>query len=524
MALTFQIVESSTYLKPEGSPNLVILKSDNWDDYHFKTFFSLHLYDHAGKLCDLGTLRIGFIGQPHGWTLNNIEKSFTSLSDNFFSLGASLEYYTEIRDKLHPAVLANLLKSLRDIAYDTSIIPLIENEEVFQNSFLRSISVPVITGQYARVIRGGSILTSFDFTYTKSSSDLYSGITLSFKVDPTSKPSSNIHILIGRNGVGKTTLLNDMVKATLNFDSGNNTQGIFYDNEHSDIYGERRIIPANGGYFTGVISVSFSAFDPFLPPEDRTDRTRGICYNYVGLKDQQHQNGRHKNTLELTSEYLESLKTCLHIEPKRRLWEQAISALESDPNFAEMELLRVSYGEAGTQDRTPQIQLAEFLFSKMSSGHRIVLLTVTKLIEKVEEKTLILLDEPESHLHPPLLAAFMRALSNLLDSRNGIAIIATHSPVVLQEVPKSCVSILERYRLEMRVYTPEVETFAENVGILTREVFGLEVARSGFHSLLASEVALGKSLEMIIHEYGDQIGFEGRAIIQSLINRRPHSQ
>lgn len=123
MALTFQIVESSTYLKPEGSPNLVILKSDNWDDYHFKTFFSLHLYDHAGKLCDLGTLRIGFIGQPHGWTLNNIEKSFTSLSDNFFSLGASLEYYTEIRDKLHPAVLANLLKSLRDIAYDTSIIP-----------------------------------------------------------------------------------------------------------------------------------------------------------------------------------------------------------------------------------------------------------------------------------------------------------------------------------------------------------------------------------------------------------------
>ncbi len=40
----------------------------------------------------------------------------------------------------------------------------------------------------------------------------------------------------------------------------------------------------------------------------------------------------------------------------------------------------------------------------MSSGHAIVLLTVTKLVARVEEKTLVLIDEPESHLHPPLLS------------------------------------------------------------------------------------------------------------------------
>ena len=96
------------------------------------------------------------------------------------------------------------------------------------------------------------------------------------------------------------------------------------------------------------------------------------------------------------------------------------------------------------KDQQEFSQRAEALLKRMSSGHAIVLLTVTKLVETVEEKTLVLLDEPESHLHPPLLSAFTLALSDLLVNRNGVVIIATHSPVVLQEVPKSCVSILRR--------------------------------------------------------------------------------
>ncbi|MDT9120903.1 AAA family ATPase, partial [Escherichia coli] len=75
---------------------------------------------------------------------------------------------------------------------------------------------------------------------------------------------------------------------------------------------------------------------------------------------------------------------------------------------------------------------------RMSSGHAIVLFTITRLVDVVGEKSLVLFDEPEVHLHPPLLSAFLRTLCDLLDARNGVAIIPTHSPVVLQEVPKSC--------------------------------------------------------------------------------------
>ena len=153
----------------------------------------------------------------------------------------------------------------------------------------------------------------------------------------------------------------------------------------------------------------------------------------------------------------------------------------------------------------------------MSSGHAIVLLTISRLIATVEEKTLVIIDEPESHLHPPLLAAFLRALSELLHDRNGVAVIATHSPVVLQEIPRSCVWKIYRIGHSISISRPEIETFAENVGILTCEVFGLEVFLSGFHYLLTESVAKGMTYDEILGEYGDQIGGEGRAILAVLV-------
>ena len=176
----------------------------------------------------------------------------------------------------------------------------------------------------------------------------------------------------------------------------------------------------------------------------------------------------------------------------------------------------------------PQYEILKII-RKMSSGHASVLLIITQLVAKVEEKTLVLLDEPESHLHPPLLSAFVRALSDLLDNRNGVAIIATHSPVVLQEIPRSCVWKIERTGKITNPYRPSVETFGENVGVLTREVFGLEVIKSGFHKLLTEKVATGKSYDEIVHEFKDQLGKdqlgnEAKILLKTLIRIRDGRQ
>ena len=142
----------------------------------------------------------------------------------------------------------------------------------------------------------------------------------------------------------------------------------------------------------------------------------------------------------------------------------------------------------------------------------------------MDERTLVLIDEPETHLHPPLLSAFIRAISDLLIDRNGVAIIATHSPVVLQEVPRTCVWKLRRSGSLSTADQPEIETFGENVGILTREAFGLEVTRSGFHQEIEKLVSDGMNYEEVIEQFGGQLGGEARGIARALIAARDHQE
>jgi predicted ATP-dependent endonuclease of OLD family len=155
-------------------------------------------------------------------------------------------------------------------------------------------------------------------------------------------------------------------------------------------------------------------------------------------------------------------------------------------------------------------------FKDLSSGHKIVLLTLTRLVEKVEERTLVLIDEPEAHLHPPLLSAMTRAISELLVKRNGVAIVATHSPIILQEVPKSCVWILDRILTASKAERPSIETFAESVGILSREVFQLELSQSGYHQILGDLWQNSASYADALDQLGGQLGAEGKAVLRGM--------
>lgn len=327
--------------------------------------------------------------------------------------------------------------------------------------------------------------------------------------------------MIDRNGVGKTTLLNNMVNALLpNQGYIEEQTNSFFTTSKINLF-EPTSIPLPENYFAGIISVSFSAFDTFTPPNEQSDVETGIGYDYVGLKKRIPQEDGSslwglKNKDDLCNDFTESLFTCLSLTAKKKRWKKAITTLESDSNFSDMNLCQLM----DIDNELSLNQKSKSLFERMSSGHAIVLLTITKLVETVEEKTLLLIDEPESHLHPPLLSAFTRALSDLLINRNGVAIIATHSPVVLQEVPKSCVSILRRTGCITAIERPESETFAENVGTLTREVFGLEVSKSGFHNILKTSVAEGKNYECTLNQYKGQLGFEGKLILRSMVTIR----
>jgi len=443
------------------------------------------------------------------------------LEEHFYSLGQDVDYYRNIVGNLSGDMAVSVLSALGDVVYDINRLALAENEMAFSASLTRTVNRSTIEHQFRRVLRGDAPLTDYDFFYEKLATERYSGIQVQFQVEPNSKPSTNIHILIGRNGVGKTTLLNNMVDALLPGRGGVEETGYFATRS-----GWGAVSELHEDYFAGVVSVSFSAFDPFVPPDDQPDASAGMRYHYVGLKKrvtvQDQEQWVLKGKDDLCRDFTESLMICFALSSKQNRWASAVRKLESDLNFADMDLCQLVdvYRSDYLDDKRNFSEYAASLFDRMSSGHAAVLLTITKLVQAVDEKTLVLIDEPESHLHPPLLSAFTRALSDLLISRNGVAIIATHSPVVLQEVPKLCVSILRRNRLELSIDRPENETFAENVGVLTREVFGLEVNKSGFHDLLRNSVNEGKSYEEIESEYQSQLGFEGKAILRSMVLSR----
>lgn len=515
MRFNFKVLKVRERIRPNVGGQIFLCPGD-WDDYSFKTSFDVVLMSAQAQQVDLGTVKIGYLGQPKGWTREKLPEEFETLPDHFFSLGQDVKYYKAVHDALDLETRTFLLRALRDVVYSESILAAAANEKVFKDSLTRSVSLSTVRDQFKRVLVGQPELTDFDFLYTQDSGEKHAPVNLGFRVKAGSTPSTNVHVLIGRNGVGKTTLLNSMVRTLMR-------QGEEEGAPRRQFLGEEFLIdrqPLPPDYFSNVVSVSFSAFDPFLPPEDRQDRSNGPAFFYVGMKNSRagkpdRAKAPPKTSTDLVNDFVASFRSCLSQPAKRQRWIRAISRLESDSNFADMALR----GLLELDDREAT-RRAGSLASRMSSGHAIVLLTITKLVDTVEEKTLVLLDEPESHLHPPLLSAFTRALSDLLHDRNGVAIVATHSPVVLQEVPRSCVWKLTRIRAQGRSDRPERETFGENVGVLTREIFGLEVSKSGFHEMLQEAVDQGGSFNEILKTYGGQLGTEAKAILLTLIAAR----
>ena len=65
-----------------------------------------------------------------------------------------------------------------------------------------------------------------------------------------------------------------------------------------------------------------------------------------------------------------------------------------------------------------------------------------------------------------------------------------------------------------------IETFAEHVGHLTHEIFGLEVTRSGFHKMLEEAIGPNDDFDDIRDRFDGEVGSEGRALISTLLALR----
>lgn len=488
------------------------LTTDDWDDFGYKTLYFLTYVDHDGVRHDIGDVKIGRLDMPEDYGRAELPGAFEELPDGYFSLGQDDTYYSNLNE-LGEDVRDSILDGLFDLARDPALFSRARQERITGMSLLRSVSSSSVLGQFRRLAFGGVRLSEYSFSYVPPETPDGTTSPLTFAVEPESEPPTNIHVLIGRNGVGKTRLLNLMTRALVeerpDMDVGR------FDSEAEEV---------DDDLFANLVSVSFSAFDDFEPLPEPRNRENGTRYTYVGLKKVgKTAEGRAlppKTPGQLSAEFVKSMRIC-RIGARASRWRRALEMLEADPIFADADIASIAEASRIDEDDTGLLDDApSSIFRRLSSGHKIVLLTITRLVETVEERTLVLLDEPEAHLHPPLLSAFVRSLSDLLIDRNGVAMIATHSPVVLQEVPKSCIWKVRRSGVVMAIDRPEIETFGENVGILTGEVFGLEVTQSGFHRLLSTAIDEEGNYEDVVDRFSGQLGGEALALIRALVADR----
>ncbi len=241
---------------PKSDGEAAYLLTDNWDDwFSYSTMYTLIVRDTKGTVHRIGSVKIGQMGMQPDQRRPNLEPFFNALGDEFFSIGQDDTYY-ETLNELGAELRDRVLTGLRDMAFDPQRLETALKEKVTGVSLLRSVTRATIQGQYARLAQGARVcraITSHTADHKGPLED--SSIELNFVVEPESMPPSNIHVLIGRNGVGKTYLLNNMSRSLVDQRSSPEEVGGFEageDDEGQDL-------------FANLVSVTFSAFDPFAP-------------------------------------------------------------------------------------------------------------------------------------------------------------------------------------------------------------------------------------------------------------------
>jgi predicted ATPase len=409
------------------------LTTDRWNDFGYQTLFDLTYYPSAGINKELGGVKIASTADKN---ITSLPSDFTALPESFFSLGQSMSYYERIR-QIPKQPQRELLLGLRDIVYQPEYVTNVINLPVFRTSLLRFSEAEKAYREAGYLFRDEppqeSMGCSFQFSVQLRGAGTPHVLSVVLGNNP--KLPDRIMALIGKNGTGKTWLLGQLAAAL----SGDDVRvGKF-----------EPVRPA----FQRVIAVSYSAFDRFNKPTKK----RTFSYYYCGVYG-------NKGELYSRPRLFRKIKEAagLIIEQKRRaLWEEMVKAVLDTQTAAATE--RYLF------DSTPEQELISP--PKVSSGQLVLLSTITELTAAMKDESMILFDEPELHQHPNAIAGLMAALSSLLEQFKSFAIIATHSPLVVQQIPSVYVRMFTRIGNATVIREPVSECFGENLTTITQQMF-----------------------------------------------------
>jgi energy-coupling factor transporter ATP-binding protein EcfA2 len=463
-----------------------VLIADNWDDYSHLTLFGLVFFCN-GKKTNLGTLKIGCVKDPI--TFNCLPSSFQSLGEGFFSLGQSIDYYNSMKE-LFGNRIQSVLYSLKDVSFFPEISEEYESLDVFRHSLIRRDEAERLLRVAKPLVYGRDLdnLYSFHYEFCPKYSDISVNIPFSFSSD--GYLPRRIIAVIGKNGSGKTQLL---TKLPQDIASGN----------------DKSLLPEKPMY-SKVIAVSYSTFDNFELPK----KTSEFNYVYCGLRDEK---GDIRSKQGQLQKFHNTWKKITKLERLEK-WKNVIS------NFIEADLIELFI--KSSPDDSDSLYFDKPGFSKaresLSSGQSIVLFVVSEIVANIRFDSLLLFDEPETHLHPNAISQLMNGITELVSEFESYCIIATHSPIIIQEMFSRDVLVISRDENVPSVKKIGIESFGENLSVITEEVFGNREVPKSYKKTIRKLVDSKKSYDevlKIMKEGSLPLSLNIRLYIQSQVER-----
>lgn len=427
--------------------NSFILKHTAWDDYSLECEFKLYYCSESLEIIEIGRVKIiskSIEAKLHEKlrpkTIDELPDSFSELPDNFCSLGQFLSYYEKLQDIFHEKVY-NILDKLKDCT--TNPIILEDFSQTCPLSFHRAARRDEAQEALLKaraLIQGINLekIHAFSYKYTPPYNGTEATLDINFgnKTTTRGKHTSfeqRLYALIGKNGTGKTGLLNNLARELSGEEDGN-------------------FIP-QAPIFQKTMYISSSCFDN----EPNVNKDSRYNYIYSGISKFIGNNVR--NSIKTTVEESYNI----------------ISSVEREPVLLEaLEMLLPNQIVDWVIDHDRyKINIEELkeALGHLSSGECIQIMHIFTIIANIFSGTLLLFDEPETHLHPNAISRLISTLNYILEEYNSYAIISTHSPIIIQNLRAKEVIVVERFGDTCQFNQLSFESLGCNLSIITEKIF-----------------------------------------------------
>jgi len=470
---------------------------DHWNDFGYRTRFSYQVLDKDQQRV-AGDVHLAFFGEeqseesPAKMVMAKLKQRNTHLLPargfpEFYTMHHEMNSYREIVRNCGPERAQEILLAMKDLVAvrRAGRLPKWFNQATtsrfFTLAFVRNAET-FFAFHNAASILGGLEQESFEGLSKQLRLEFklpafQSSHALDFSFDPASDLPKRIAVIIGKNGVGKSQSLahfaQSLLRGTKNLRDGEGNAPVINRLLAVSSPGETRNTfpkpPKEPRIFYKRIILSRNFF------ADRQSGMGDVLLRLARARETIKQKSRWDLFCQTVGQIVPTAEIAVHLKPADGLPQLASSdggdyvTLTNFQNGGEQNRLE---RWARVDVRADVSRLADGKLVPLSSGQLTFIRFVANACLHIENGTMVLIDEPETHLHPNYVSGFIRLLDTLLAQTGSFAILATHSAYFVREVTRSQVIVL-RQVADNRVETvsPRLKTLGADIGEISHFVF-----------------------------------------------------